>query len=148
MDNKKKKWIIVVVIVATLVALGILAFNIVVDKIFAKVTGSVFNSDLLIEEIKGLPDGEGGTVKFDAETVKELESKVSRKDKIAVLTLLAKALPPEEYSKIMGYLSDGISDEEIEETYAIMKKHLSATQKKEVKEYYFKYIYLLENESE
>lgn len=148
MENKKKKWIITAVIIVALVILGVFAFNVVVDKMFSKVTGSVFNSDLLVEEISGLPDGQGGTLKFDAETVKELESKVSRKDKVAVLTLLAKALPPEEYSKIMGYLSDGISDEEIEKTYAIMKKHLSPDQKKEVKEYYFKYIYLLENEGE
>lgn len=148
MKNNKKKWIIISVILITVIVLGILAFNIIVDKIFSKVTGSIFNTDLLIEEISGLPDGEGGTIKFDPETVKDLESKVSRKDKVAVLTLLAKALPPEEYAKIMGFLEGGISDEEIEETYSIMKKHLTPEQKKQVKQYYLKYIYLLEKPSE
>ncbi len=146
--NSKKKWIIISIVSVIVIVLGVFAFNVIVDKIFSKVTGGLLNSDLLVEEISGLPDGQGGNLKFDAETVKELESKVSTGDKVAVLTLLAKALPPEEYSKLLGFINGGISDEEISEAYSIMRKHLTPDQKKQIKDYYFKYIYLIQEPSE
>ena len=51
MNSKNKKWIIISVISAIVIAVGIFAFNIIVDKIFSKVTGGLLNSELLVEEI-------------------------------------------------------------------------------------------------
>lgn len=146
--RNKKKWIVISVVLVAVITLGIFAFNIIVSKIFAKITGGIVDSGLLTEESVNLPDGQGGNIKFDAETVKALESKVKMSDKVAVLTLLAKALPPKEYSRLLEFINGGISDEEISEAYSIMRKYLTPEQKNKIKGYYFKYIYLIEEPSE
>ncbi len=139
MEKKtKKKLIIIASVLAGVFLLGAIFLNFAVDKMFSRVTEQIGNSDML-EEKNGQSDA-----KFNSEDLKEIESQVSSKDKIAVLALLAKALPPEEYSRLMSYVSDGVSEQEIKEAYNIMRKHLTPEQKKQIKDYYFKYMYLIQ----
>ena len=83
-------------------------------------------------------------IKLDAETMKRLESKISVSDKFAVLSLLAKALPSEEYSRLLSFAKDGISQEELTQAMQILQENLTDENKEQIKQYYLKYLYLLE----
>lgn len=155
-SKTKKRLLIAGIVVLVLVVGGIVAFNVAVNMLFSKVTQTISESDLLKQE-DGLElpvlTEEGGLdqssesikVQLDADTMKELESEISLGDKFAVLSLLAKALPSEEYSKILSFLSGGISRDELSQTYQILKENLTQEQKDQIKQYYAKYLYLLEN---
>lgn len=155
-SKTKKRLLIAGIVVLVLVVGGIVAFNVAVNMLFSKITQTISESDLLKQE-DGLElpvlTEEGGLdqssesikVQLDADTMKELESEISLGDKFAVLSLLAKALPSEEYSKILSFLSGGISRDELSQTYQILKENLTQEQKDQIKQYYAKYLYLLEN---
>ena len=133
---------------------GVVAFNVAVNKMFSKVTQTISDSDLLKDngsvELPVVTEGndagpaENLKIKLDAETMKQLESKISVSDKFAVLSLLAKALPSEEYSRLLSFAKDGISQEELTQAMQILQENLTDENKEQIKQYYSKYLYLLE----
>ena len=152
--STKKRLLIVGIVFAVLVIGGVVAFNVAVNKMFSKVTQTISDSDLLKDngsvELPVVTEGndagpaENLKIKLDAETMKRLESKISVSDKFAVLSLLAKALPSEEYSRLLSFAKDGISQEELTQAMQILQENLTDENKEQIKQYYSKYLYLLE----
>ena len=154
-QSTKKRLLIAGVVLAVLVIAGIVVVNVAVNKMFSKVTQTISESDLLKDEgsveLPVLPEEndnenaeENIKIKLDAETMKQLESKISLGDKFAVLSLLAKALPSEEYSRLLSFAAGGISREELSEALQILRENLTDDQKEQIKQYYSKYLHLLE----
>lgn len=151
----RKKLLIAGIVLVVLIVGGVVTFRVTVNKMFSKVTQTISESDLLQDEgdvelpgVAAEDDGdevEGIKIKLNADTMKKLESEISVSDKFAVLSLLAKALPPEEYSRILSFVSGGISQDEITQTMQILRENLSDDDKQQIKQYYSKYLYLLEN---
>ena len=149
--STKKRLLIAGIVFAVLVIGGVVAFNVAVNKMFSKVTQTISDSDLLKDngsvELPVVTEGndagpaENLKIKLDAETMKQLESKISVSDKFAVLSLLAKALPSEEYSRLLSFAKDGISQEELTQAMQILQENLTDENKEQ---YYSKYLYLLE----
>lgn len=152
--STKKRLLIAGIVFAVLVIGGVVAFNVAVNKMFSKVTQTISDSDLLKDngsvELPVVTEGndadpaENLKIKLDAETMKRLESKISVSDKFAVLSLLAKALPSEEYSRLLSFAKDGISQEELTQAMQILQENLTDENKEQIKQYYLKYLYLLE----
>ena len=152
--STKKRLLIAGIVFAVLVIGGVVAFNVAVNKMFSKVTQTISDSDLLKDngsvELPVVTEGndadpaENLKIKLDAETMKRLESKISVSDKFAVLSLLAKALPSEEYSRLLSFAKDGISQEELTQAMQILQENLTVENKEQIKQYYSKYLYLLE----
>ena len=152
--STKKRLLIAGIVFAVLVIGGVVAFNVAVNKMFSKVTQSISDSDLLkdngsvelpvVTEGNDVDPAENLKIKLDAETMKRLESKISVSDKFAVLSLLAKALPSEEYSRLLSFAKDGISQEELTQAMQILQENLTDENKEQIKQYYSKYLYLLE----
>lgn len=152
--STKKRLLIAGIVFAVLVIGGVVAFNVAVNKMFSKVTQTISDSDLLKDngsvELPVVTEGndagpaENLKIKLDAETMKQLESKISVSDKFAVLSLLAKALPSEEYSRLLSFAKDGISQEELTQAMQILQENLTDENKEQIKQYYSKYLYLLE----
>lgn len=152
--STKKRLLIAGIVFAVLVIGGVVAFNVAVNKMFSKVTQTISDSDLLKDnssvELPVVTEGndagpaENLKIKLDAETMKRLESKISVSDKFAVLSLLAKALPSEEYSRLLSFAKDGISQEELTQAMQILQENLTDENKEQIKQYYSKYLYLLE----
>lgn len=152
--STKKRLLIAGIVFAVLVIGGVAAFNVAVNKMFSKVTQTISDSDLLKDngsvELPVVTEGndagpaENLKIKLDAETMKRLESKISVSDKFAVLSLLAKALPSEEYSRLLSFAKDGISQEELTQAMQILQENLTDENKEQIKQYYSKYLYLLE----
>lgn len=152
--STKKRLLIAGIVFAVLVIGGVVAFNVAVNKMFSKVTQTISDSDLLKDngsvELPVVTEGndagpaENLKIKLDAETMKQLESKISVSDKFAVLSLLAKALPAEEYSRLLSFAKDGISQEELTQAMQILQENLTDENKEQIKQYYSKYLYLLE----
>jgi hypothetical protein len=152
--STKKRLLIAGIVFAVLVIGGVVAFNVAVNKMFSKVTQTISDSDLLKDngsvELPVVTEGndagpaENFKIKLDAETMKRLESKISVSDKFAVLSLLAKALPSEEYSRLLSFAKDGISQEELTQAMQILQENLTDENKEQIKQYYSKYLYLLE----
>ena len=152
--STKKRLLIAGIVFAVLVIGGVVAFNVAVNKMFSKVTQTISDSDLLKDngsvELPVVTEGndadpaENFKIKLDAVTMKRLESKISVSDKFAVLSLLAKALPSEEYSRLLSFAKDGISQEELTQAMQILQENLTDENKEQIKQYYSKYLYLLE----
>ena len=152
--STKKRLLIAGIVFAVLVIGGVVAFNVAVNKMFSKVTQTISDSDLLKDngsvELPVVTEGndagpaENLKIKLDAETMKRLESKISVSDKFAVLSLLAKARPSEEYSRLLSFAKDGISQEELTQAMQILQENLTDENKEQIKQYYSKYLYLLE----
>ena len=152
--STKKRLLIAGIVFAVLVIGGVVAFNVAVNKMFSKVTQTISDSDLLKDngsvELPVVTEGndagpaENLKIKLDAETMKRLESKISVSDKFAVLSLLAKALPSEEYSRLLSFAKDGISQEELTQAMQILQENLTDENKEQIKQYYSKYLHLLE----
>lgn len=152
----KKRLLIVGIILVVLAVLGTVGFHFAVNRMFSKVTETIGESDLFKNEsgelvLPVVRDGSGSvskgesvTVQLNEENLQELEEEIPVNDKFAVLTILANALPAEEYSKLLSYAKDGISQEEYAECYAIMRENLTKEQKTQIKQYYGKYLHLLE----
>ena len=153
--STKKRLLIAGVVFVVLVIGGIAAFHVTVNKMFSKVTQTISESDLLKDEgnveLPVITEGNAADaadslkIKLDADTMKKLESKISVGDKFAVLSLLAKALPSEEYSRLLSFASGGISQEELTQAMQILRENLTDEDKKQIKQYYLKYLHLLEN---
>ena len=147
--STKKRLLIAGIVFAVLVIGGVVAFNVAVNKMFSKVTQTISDSDLLKDngsvELPVVTEGndagpaENLKIKLDAET-----TKISVSDKFAVLSLLAKALPSEEYSRLLSFAKDGISQEELTQAMQILQENLTDENKEQIKQYYSKYLYLLE----
>lgn len=151
MEKKtKKKLFIATIIFVTFVIVGVVGFHIAVNVLFSKVTNVITNTDILRDEsgkiVLPVLDGktnESITVELSAEDVKRLEERISVGDKAAVLLLLASTLPKDEYTKVMAFAEGGITQEEYEQVYEILRRNLTDDQKKQVKDYYAKYFHLL-----
>lgn len=154
----KKRLLVAGVVFVVLVVGGVVAFRVTVNTMFSKVTQTISESDLLkagdggveLPVLAGEEAADGETegylnVKLDAETMKKLEAEISVGDKFAVLSLLAKALPAEEYSRVLSFVSGGISQEEFTQAVQILQENLTDEDKRQIKQYYSKYLYLLEN---
>lgn len=151
--TKKRLLIAGIVLLAVLVS-GAVVFNVVVDRMFSRITQSITDNGLLQngENIEGalLTDMEFAQglaqliAQMDADDIKKLESKISAKDKVAVLSILAKSLPREEYLNLISYLSGGISPDEFSRTVDLLRKYLTPEDKAQIMQYYTKYLYLLE----
>ena len=150
----KKRLLIAGIVFAVLVIGGVVAFNVAVNKMFSKVTQTISDSDLLKDngsvELPAVTEGndagpaENLKIELNAETMKRLESKISVSDKFAVLSLLAKALPSEEYSRLLSFAKGGISQEELTQAMQILQENLTDENKEQIKQYYLKYLHLLE----
>lgn len=151
--STSKKLLIACAIAIVLIVCCIVGFRVAVNNMFSKVTQTINGSEILKTETQMESDetsdnGEDGGAEdnllmFDREKLKEIESKISVNDKLAVLSILTKALPADEYSKILSYASGGFSKEEISDAYRIVKENLTDEQKAQIMEYYAKYSYLL-----
>ena len=157
----KKSLMIACVSLLVLVVLGAALFRFAVDRMFLKVTQTIGEQGLLNSVSVGeenpqdaqedilLPSvdttGDGQKARLDAETVKMLQQKVSASDKLAVLSLLAKALPQQEYSRLLSFAGNGVSQEEMSTAIQVLRQHLSKEDKQQIKQYYAKYLHLLEN---
>lgn len=150
----KKRLLIVGIVFVVLIVAGIIAVNIAVNQMFAQVTRTISESDLLdggksldlpaVDENSDV-DATGETIELDADMIQQLETKVSMSDKFAVLSILAKALPSEEYSRLLSFLSGGVTQDELSQAMEILRENLSDEDKKQIKQYYAKYLNLLEN---
>ncbi len=85
-----------------------------------------------------------GKLSFTPETVKKLNDKISRSDKLAVLAIIARAIPQDTYNTLLSMTNGGISRAEISRAYSILSKSLSAKDKGAIYSYYSKYAYLLD----
>lgn len=155
-QSTKKGILIGVVIFLVLIIGGAVLVRVAVDRMFYKVTQTISESELLQTGndneskilLPGLDPNDIGNeliVRLDAETIKQLEKKVSTADKLAVLSLLAKALPQEEYSRLLSFVTDGVSQEELSTTIQILRENLSTEDKRQIKQYYAKYLHYLGN---
>lgn len=147
--TKKKLWIIVAIFVS-LMLVGVIGFHLAVNILFSKVTNVITSTDVLRDEngkiVLPVLDGKTGesiTVELGEEDIKKLEERISVGDKAAVLLLLASTLPKDEYKEVMAFMEGGISQEEYEKAYEILRRNLTDDQKAQVKEYYAKYFHLL-----
>ena len=119
---------------------------------FSKVTQTIRESTLLQSEnsetgellLPGFDPNEPGFT-LDAESLKQMEKKVSTADKMAVLSLLARALPKQEYTKLLSFAKDGISQEELTYALQILRENLTDEDKRQIMQYYTKYLPYLEN---
>ncbi len=150
-SKTKKRLLICGIILIALTGIGVISFHVVVNTVFSKVTQSIGDSDLLKNEagemIFQIPASDGSEtvdVHIDSETLTRLEEEIPVGDKYNVLMLLANALPQEEYSLLLSYITGGISKDEFDSAYSIMRKNLSKEEKAEIKAYYAKYLHLLE----
>lgn len=155
-QSTKKSILIGVVVFLVLLFGGAVMFRVAVDRMFYKVTQTISESELLKTENAGnseilLPGldpndiGSGLKVKLDAEMIKQLEKKVSTADKLSVLSLLAKALPQKEYTRLLSFVADGVSQEELSTAMQILRDNLTTEDKRQIKQYYVKYLPYLEN---
>ena len=150
-SKTKKRLLICGIILIALTGIGAISFRVAVNTVFSKVTQSIGDSDLLKNEagemIFQIPASDGSEtvdVHIDSETLTRLEEEIPVGDKYNVLMLLANALPQEEYSLLLSYITGGISKDEFDSAYSIMRKNLSKEEKAEIKAYYAKYLHLLE----
>ena len=81
---------------------------------------------------------------FTPEQVKKLNEKISRADKLAVLAIIARAIPQEAYNTLLSMTSGGITRAEISRAYSILSKNLSTEDKNAIYSYYLKYVHLLD----
>lgn len=123
----------------------------VVDFAFSKVTDTVSESMdgeevslPLLDENKQIIENQSVSVVLDEETIKALEAKIPISEKLEVLALLAKSLSKEDYSKLMSYAVGGVNDEKFNSAYTLMREKLGPEEKAIIKNYYAKYMYLLE----
>lgn len=153
MKKSTKRILVAGIVLMGIAIVGTIAAYIAVNTAFSKVTNTIGESDLLQNEgekielpvvSEGAKTGESIQVEMNAEAMQKIETEISVADKVAVLALLVKALPPEEYSRILKMAAGGVTQEEFSQCYAIMKKHLTRDQKEQIKQYYAKYLHLLE----
>lgn len=153
MKQSTKRILVAGIVLIGIAIVGMVAAYIAVNTAFSKVTHTIGESDILKDEGEkieipvisaGAKEGESMQVEMNAEVIQKLETEISVADKLAVLTLLVKALPSEEYSRLLKMAAGGVTQEEFSECYAIMKKHLTRDQKAQIKQYYAKYLPLLE----
>ena len=155
-QSTKKGIFIGFVIFLVLMIGGAVLFHVAVDRMFSKVTQTISESEFLQTENVGegevlLPgldpsDARNGLkIKLDAETVKQLKNKVSTADKLSVLSLLARALPQKEYTRLLSFVTDGVSQEELLTAMQILQENLAEEDKRQIKQYYAKYLPYLGN---
>lgn len=155
-QSTKKSILIGVVVFLVLFIGGAVLVRVAVDRMFFKVTQTISESELLKTEQAGesevlLPGldtndvGNGLTIRLDAEMIKQMEKKVATADKLAVLSLLAKALPQKEYARLLSFVADGVSQEELSTAMQILRENLSTEDKRQIKQYYAKYLPYLGN---
>ena len=155
-QSTKKSILIGVIVFLVLIIGGAVMVRVAVDRMFFKVTQTISESELLQtgndnEDEVLLPGldandvGNGLTVRLDAEMVKQLKEKVSAADKLSVLSLLAKALPQKEYTRLLSFVADGVSQEELSTAMQILRENLSTEDKRQIKQYYAKYLPYLGN---
>lgn len=152
MEKKtKKRLLIVLIITASIVILALVGGYVAVNYVFSKVTDSV--SEVIDGEEVELPvldanqqivEGESVNVVLDADTIKELESKIPISEKMEVLALLAKSLSPEDYSVLLSYAVGGVNNEKFDAAYTLLRERLGPEEKAIIKSYYAKYIHLLD----
>lgn len=151
MEKKtKKKLLIAALVFVCFVLVGVIGFHLAVNILFSKVTNVITSTDILRDEsgkiVLPVLDGKAGesiAVELGEEEIKSLEERISVGDKAAVLLLLASTLPKDDYKEVMAFMEGGISQEEYEKAYEILRRNLTADQKAQVKEYYAKYFHLL-----
>ena len=155
MEKKTKKRLLTGLIIGAVV-LVILAGGayFAVNFVFSKVSNSV--SEAISKETINLPGidenqsivPEGITVTLDAETIEKLEAKIPISEKLKVLALLAKHLTPEDYSVLLSYATGNVNNDKVAAAYDLMKEKLGPEEKEIIKNYYAKYIHLLEEEND
>jgi len=147
----KKRLLIALIITASIVILALVGGYVAVNYVFSKVTDSV--SEVIDGEEVELPvldanqqivEGESVNVVLDADTIKELESKIPISEKMEVLALLAKSLSPEDYSVLLSYAVGGVNNEKFDAAYTLLRERLGPEEKAIIKSYYAKYIHLLD----
>lgn len=151
MEKKtKKKLLIAAIVFVCFVLVGVIGFHLAVNILFSKVTNVITSTDILRDEsgkiVLPVLDGKAGesiAVELGEEEIKSLEERISVGDKAAVLLLLASTLPKDDYKEVMAFMEGGISQEEYEKAYEILRRNLTTDQKAQVKEYYAKYFHLL-----
>lgn len=152
MEKKtKKRLLIALIITVSIVILALVGGYVAVNYVFSKVTDSV--SEVIDGEEVELPvldanqqivEGESVNVVLDADTIKELESKIPISEKMEVLALLAKSLSPEDYSVLLSYAVGGVNNEKFDAAYTLLRERLGPEEKAIIKSYYAKYIHLLD----
>ena len=147
----KKRLLIALIITVSIVILALVGGYVAVNYVFSKVTDSV--SEVIDGEEVELPvldanqqivEGESVNVVLDADTIKELESKIPISEKMEVLALLAKSLSPEDYSVLLSYAVGGVNNEKFDAAYTLLRERLGPEEKAIIKSYYAKYIHLLD----
>lgn len=147
----KKRLLIALIITVSVIALILVGGYLAVNYMFSKVTDSV--SEVISGEEVDLPvldanqqivEGKSVTVVLDADTIKELESKIPISEKMEVLALLAKSLSPEDYSVLLSYAVGGVNNQKFDAAYKLLKERLGPEEKAVIKSYYAKYIHLLD----
>ena len=160
MKQSTKKAILIGVVVFLVLIIGsAVMVRVTVDHMLFEVTKTISESGLLKtgnDNEDGSQDGiilpgldpndigNGLMVRLDAEMVKQLENKVSTTDKLSVLSLLAKALPQKEYTRLLSFVADGVTQEELSTAIQILRDNLTAEDKRQIKQYYAKYLPYLE----
>lgn len=142
--------LIITFVVLALVAVGVyfavnFAFSKITDTVGETMSGEAVSLPVL-DENKSIIEGESISVVLDLETIKKLEAKIPISEKLKVLGLLAKSLSPEDYSVLLSYAAGDVDNGKIESAYELMREKLGPEEKEIIKEYYAKYMYLLEEE--
>ena len=165
MEKNKKKTIVILSVVIGVLLILLIAGYILINTVFSIVSRSF--TQVTLEELEkeqvtatATPfpeegdepaetspqpnETDSGDVAYSSEKSQEMMDAVSFGDKVSVMTILSKNLSSEEYSKLLGMLSGGITSAEIEQAKDILRNSLSPEDKQTVKEYYNKYSDLLE----
>lgn len=151
-QSTKNRILIGIVIFLVLVIGGAVLFHVAVNNMFSRVTRTIGESTFLQSEnaeanellLPGFDPNEPG-IPLDAQTLKKLEKKVSTTDKMAVLSLLERVLPQKEYAKLLSFVTEGVSQEELTYALQILRENLTDDDKRQIMQYYAKYLPYLEN---
>ncbi|MBO5733305.1 MAG: hypothetical protein J6R66_00250 [Clostridia bacterium] len=146
----KKRLLIALIIFLVVVVLLVIGAFVAINYMFSKVTDSVAEtmsgevvSMPVVDENNTVVPGKTVEIVLDADKIKQLESKISVSDKLAVLGLLAQNLSADDYSTLLSYAT-GVDNSKVEAAFQLMREKLTPEVKEEIKSYYAKYIHLLE----
>jgi len=146
----KKRLLIALIIFLVVVVLLVIGAFVAINYMFSKVTDSVAEtmsgevvSMPVVDENNTVVPGKTVEIVLDADKIKQLESKISVSDKLAVLGLLAQNLSVDDYSTLLSYAT-GVDNSKVEAAFQLMREKLTPEVKEQIKSYYAKYIHLLE----
>ena len=155
MEKKTKKRLLTGLII-TAVVLAILAGGayFAVNFVFSKVSdtvGETISTETVnlpvVDENGAILEGQSITITLDVETIKKLEEKIPISEKLKVLALLAQHLTSEDYSMLLSYATGDVNNDEVKAAYELMREKLGPEEKEILRNYYAKYMYLLEEEN-